>query len=169
MPLLIHPRNLDRSSNNTNNPLIWGHLFLMYHIDNPMSGRAVSLHLLLPKGVVIINLVGFNLGAPMLPEVLKVLVMSPLREGSILPNKVDMPCHMPISPKWGDILSSPTKWVKIPNRGCTNTRTKLILGCLMVVLGCMQINIHITKLLRTRSHLPSFHFWRLESYQTCQN
>ena len=156
MPLLIHPCNLDRSSNNTNNPLIWGHLFLMYHINSPMS-----LHLLPPKGAVIINLVGFNPGALMLPEVLNVLLISPLQEGSAFPNKVDLPCHIPINPKWGDILSSPTKWAKIPNRGCTKTQTKTILECLMVVLGCMEINIHITKTLRTHLRLPSFHFWQL--------
>lgn len=161
MPLLIHPHNLDMSSNNTKNPLIWGNLFLMYHISSPMSGRAMSLHLLPPKGVVIINLVGFNLGALMPLEVLKVLVMPPLWEGLTLPNKVDLPCHIPINPKWGDILGSPAKRAKIPNRGCTNMRTKPIPGCLMVVLGCMQINIHITKTLRTHSHLPSFHFWQL--------
>ena len=130
----------------------------MYHINNPMLGQAMSLHLLPPKGVVIFNLVGFNPRALMLSKVLKVLVMSPLREGSTLPNKVDLPCHMPISPKWGDILSSPAKWAKIPNRGCTNMRTKPFLGCLMVVLGCIQINIHINKTLRTHSHLPSLHF-----------
>ena len=125
IPLLIHPCNLDRTSNNTNNPLIWGNLSLVYHINSPMLGRVMSLQLLPPKGVVIINLVGFNLGVFMPPEVLKVLVISPLWEGSILPNKVDMPCHMPIIPKWEDTLSSPTKWAKIPNKGCTSMQTKL--------------------------------------------
>lgn len=154
MTLLIHPHNLDRSfNNNTSNPLTWGHLFLMYHTNNPILGLVMSFQLLLPRGAVIINL-----GALMLLEVLKVLVMSPLLEGLILPNKVDMPCHMPINPKWGDTLSFPTKWIKIPNRGCTHMRTTLILECLMVVLVCMQISIHLTNLLRTHLHPPKFHF-----------
>ena len=117
MSLLIHQRNLDRSFNNTNNPLTWDHLFLVYHINSPMLGQAMSLQLLPPKGAVIINLVGFNLGALMHPEDLKVLVMSPFLEGLILPKKVDMPCHIPIRPKWRDTLNSPTKWAKIPNKG----------------------------------------------------
>ena len=137
MALLIHPCNLDMSFNNISNPLTWGHLFLVYHTKNPMLGKTMSLQLLPPNGAAIIILVGFNLGALMLPGDLKVLVMSPLPEGLILPNKVDMPCHIPISPKWGNTLSSSTNWAQIPNRGCTRMQTKLILECLMMVLGCM--------------------------------
>ena len=159
IPLLIHPCNLDRTSNNTNNPLIWGNLSLVYHINSPMLGRVMSLQLLPPKGTVITKLVGFNLGALMLLEVLKVLVMSPLSNHLILPNKVDMPYAN--QPKMGGLLSFPTKWVKIPNRGCTRMWTPLILEYLMVVLVCMQVDIHITNLLRTSSNPPNFHFCQL--------
>ena len=135
MSLSIHSHILDRSlNNNTSNPSIWGHSFLMYPTSNPMLERVMSFPLLPPWGAVIINLVGLILGALMLLGVLKTLVMPPLLEGLILPNKMDMPCLIPINLKWEDTLSVPLKWDKIPNSGCTHMRTTLILECLMVVL-----------------------------------
>lgn len=74
----------------------------------------MSFPLLPHRGSIIINLVGLNLGALMLLGVLKTLVMSPLPKGSILLNKEDMPCLVPIGLKWEDTLSVLIKWVRIP-------------------------------------------------------
>ena len=145
MPLLIHPLNLGKASNNTNNPLTWGHSFLTHHINSPMSELAMSLQILPLKGAILINPVGINPGALMPPGDLKLTVMSLSREDLTLPNKVDLPSHIPTNPKWGDMLSFSAKWAKIPNRGHIKMRTKIIQACLMVVLGCTKINIDITK------------------------
>ena len=101
----------------------------------------------------------------MLLRVLKTLVISPLSEGSILPNKEDMPCLTPISLKWVDTLIFLIKWVRIPNRGCIHMRTTHILECLMLVLVWISINICSTNLSRTRSLRQNFHFLLLECYQ----
>ena len=169
MTLLIDPCNLGKASNNNNNPLTWGHSFLTHHINNPMSGLVMSLQILPPKGAVIINLVGINPGALMPPWDLKLSLLSLSQEDWTLPNKGNLPYHIPTSPKWGYMLSFLAKWAKIPNRGHIRMRTKTILGCLMVILGCTKINILITRTLRTRLHLQNFHFWQLRSYHICQN
>ena len=117
MPLLIHPHYLGKASNNTNNPLTWGHSFLTHHFNSLMSGLVMSLQILPPKGAVTFNLVGINPWAPMPLGDLKLLVMSLSREDLTLPNKVDLPSHIPTNPKWGDMLNFPAKWAKIPKRG----------------------------------------------------
>lgn len=71
-----------------------------------------------PKGVTIIKLVGPNLGALMYLGVLKILVMSPWLEVSILPNKEDILCLTLINLRWDDMLSIPIKQVQISNKGC---------------------------------------------------
>lgn len=124
-PLLIYPRNLGMASNNINNPLTWGHSFLTHLFSSPMLGLVMSLQMLPPKGAVITNLVGIKPGALMLLEDLRFLVMSPSREGLTLPNKVDLPYHIPTNPKWRDMLSFSAKWAKIPNKGYIKTQTNL--------------------------------------------
>lgn len=159
MSLLIHLQTLDKTLNSsTNNPSIWGHSFLPYPIKPQMLERVMSFTLLPPREVVIINLVGLILGALMLLRVLKTLVMSPLLEGSILPNKDHMPYLIPVCLKWEDTLNFLIKWVRIPNRRCIRMWTTLNRKCRMVVLVWMQINICSTNLLRTQSLQKNFHF-----------
>ena len=143
MPLLIHPCYLGKASNNTNNPLTWGHSFLTRHINSLMSELAMSLQILPPKGAVIINT-----RAPMSPRDLKLLIMSLSREDLTPPNKADLPHHTTTNPKRGDICIFLAKWTKIPNRGHIKMRTKIIPRYLMVVLGCTKTNILITRILR---------------------
>ena len=152
MSLLIHPRYSGKASNNTNNPLTWGHLFLTHHFNSLMSGLVMSLQILPPKGAVTFNLVGINPGALMPLGDLKISGMSLSREALTPPNKAYLPHHTPTNPKRGDIRSSPAKWAKIPNRGYINMRTNFILECLMVALGYMEINILITRTPRTYLH-----------------
>ena len=114
MPLLIHPCYLGWASNN---PLNWGHSFLTHHFNNLMLGLVMYLQILPPKGAVTFNVVGINPGALMPLGDLKILRTSLLREASTPPNKENLPHHTPTNPKWGDIRSSPAKWVKIPNGG----------------------------------------------------
>ena len=148
MSLLIHPCYLGKASNNTNNPLTWGNLFLTRHFNNLMLGLVVSLQILPPKGVVTFNLVGINPGARMPLGDLKISEMSLSWEDLTPPNKVDLPHHTPANPNWGDICNFLAKWAKIPNRGHIKMRTKIIPRYLMVVLGCTKTNILITRILR---------------------
>ena len=169
MPLLIHPCYLGKASNNTNDPLTWGHLFLTRHFNNLMSGLVMSLQILPPKGAVTFNLVGINPGALMPLGDLKILGMSLLWEASTPPNKVDLPHHTPTNPKRGDIRSSSAKWAKIPNKGYINMRTSFIPKCLMVALDIVETNILIIKIPRTCLHQQTFHFWQRSSCLICQN
>jgi len=89
----------------------------------------------------LLNLVGTNLGAFMLLGELKISVLSLSQEDSTPPNKAGMPLLTPTNQ--GDITSILAKWAQIPNRGCFNLRTSSIRECLKVVLGCMELNIHI--------------------------
>ena len=130
MSPLIHPRYPGMVSNNTNNPLTWGHLFLTRLFNSLMSRLVMSLQMLPPRGAVTFNLVGTNPGALKPMGDLKILAMSLLREASTPPNKVDLPHHTPTNPKRGDICSSLAKWAKIPNRGHINKRTNFFQNAL---------------------------------------
>lgn len=152
MPLLIQPRYLGKASNNTNNPLTWGHSFLTHHFNSLMSGLVMSVQILPPRGTVTFNLVGINLGALMPLGDPKILGMFLSREDLTPPNKANLPHHTPTNPKWGDIHSFLAKWAKILNRGHIKMRTNIILGCLMVVLGYREIYILITRIPRTHLH-----------------
>lgn len=150
--LKIHPCYLGKASNNTNNPLTWGHSFLTCHFNNLMSGLVMSLQILPPRGAVTFNLVGINPGALMPLGDPKISGMSLSREDLTPPNKADLPHLTPTNPKWRDIRSFPAKWARIPNRGHIKMRTNSIPECLMVVLGYIEINILITRIPRTHLH-----------------
>ena len=152
MSLLIHPHYLGKVSNNTNNPLTWGHLFLTRHFNNLISGLVMSLQILHLKGAVTFNLVGINQGALIPLGDLKILGISLSWEDLTPPNNADLPHHTPTNPKWGDIRSFPAKWAKIPKRGHIKMRTNFILKCLMVALGYTEINILMTRIPRTHLH-----------------
>ena len=99
MSLSIHLCYLDKVSNNTNNTLNWGHLFLTHHFNSLTLGLGISLQILLPRGVVTFNLVGTNLGALMPLGDLKISAMSLSWEASTPLNKAYLPQHTPTNPK----------------------------------------------------------------------
>ena len=140
MSLLIHPRHTDKGTNSTNKPLNWGLLFLTRRTNSLTLGLEMFLWMLPPKGAVIFNPVGTNLGAFMPLGDPKTLVMSISWEDSTPPNKADIPHLTPTNQ--GDTTNYPAKWARIPTRGCISNRTSFILECLMVVLGCMEPNIN---------------------------
>lgn len=109
---LIRSQTLDRPlNNNNNNPLIWGHTFLMHLTKNPLFEQVMSFLLLPARGEATIKLVGLILGVPMHLGVLKTLVMSPFQEVSILPNKEVILRRTTVSFRWEDMLNIPTRWV----------------------------------------------------------